>query len=298
MISKTRSIRSTASKDIGVVDLPGLRKITDLDNTLTGSMNLVYVQKGNGQVHLNDNILELTSKQYFLSFSDSFHHHVVSSTTWGSDFQVFSLSFEKSEVERAMRYLTDCSIPAGYCHASSTMIANAEIQNCVTRILNLASSAFDVAYLLPIFKAELAYHLIDEVSSLIVDEGTMVNCSDSRVQRVILWMKSNYKNKCRIEKAAEIVGISRSHLNQQFRLVTGLTPVDYRTSLRMQEAQRLMLIEGLTPTQASSAVGYQDMPPFTRAYKRFFGLPPSRDLIRLRTGDLADDWGRRKNDSV
>ena len=50
----------------------------------------------------------------------------------------------------------------------------------------------------------------------------------------------------------------------------------------LQEARRLMLGEDLDVAGAGGRVGYSDASQFTREYKRLFGAPPARDVVRLR----------------
>ncbi|RMF60844.1 MAG: AraC family transcriptional regulator, partial [Bacteroidetes bacterium] len=57
--------------------------------------------------------------------------------------------------------------------------------------------------------------------------------------------------------------------------------------LRLQEARRLMLMEGLDATTAGYRVGYNDAAHFSRDYKRLFGAPPLRDVERLRRRHAA-----------
>ena len=61
-----------------------------------------------------------------------------------------------------------------------------------------------------------------------------------------------------------------------------MSPLQYQKRLRLQEARRLMLGEGLDAASAAFRVGYSDASHFNREYKSLFGLPPMRDMERLR----------------
>jgi AraC-like DNA-binding protein len=64
--------------------------------------------------------------------------------------------------------------------------------------------------------------------------------------------------------------------------------LQFQKHLRLQEARRLMLGEGLDAASAGYRVGYADASHFTREYKRLFGAPPMHDVERLREqGGLA-----------
>jgi AraC-like DNA-binding protein len=60
-----------------------------------------------------------------------------------------------------------------------------------------------------------------------------------------------------------------------------MSPLQYQKQIRLQEARRLMLGEGLNASSAGYQVGYNDPSHFSRDYKRLFGLPPLTDVERL-----------------
>jgi len=81
---------------------------------------------------------------------------------------------------------------------------------------------------------------------------------------------------------AQTLGMSVSGFHHQFKAVTAMSPMQFQKRLRLQEARRLMLGEHLDAASAGSRVGYDDAAHFNREYKSLFGLPPMRDVERLR----------------
>ena len=59
--------------------------------------------------------------------------------------------------------------------------------------------------------------------------------------------------------------------------------LQYQKWLRLNEARRLMLNEGLDAGSAAFEVGYESPSQFSREYARLFGAPPKRDVVSLRT---------------
>ena len=62
-----------------------------------------------------------------------------------------------------------------------------------------------------------------------------------------------------------------------------MSPLQFQKRLRLQEARRLMLIEELDAATAGHRVGYESPSQFSREYGRYFGQPPLRDVLRLRS---------------
>lgn len=96
-------------------------------------------------------------------------------------------------------------------------------------------------------------------------------------------MNLHFDQPLRIEDLAREVNLSTSTLHHRFKAVTALSPLQYQKQLRLQEARRLMLCEGLEAASASYRVGYESPSQFSREYSRLFGAPPLRDLARLRS---------------
>ncbi len=61
-----------------------------------------------------------------------------------------------------------------------------------------------------------------------------------------------------------------------------MSPLQYQKQLRLQEARRLMLNDGLEAAVAAYRVGYESPSQFSREYSRLYGAPPIRDVARLR----------------
>lgn len=66
------------------------------------------------------------------------------------------------------------------------------------------------------------------------------------------------------------------------RSPTALSPLQFQKQLRLQEARRLIVAEGLDATSAGHRVGYDAASHFTREYKRLFGAPPLRHVGQVR----------------
>lgn len=85
-----------------------------------------------------------------------------------------------------------------------------------------------------------------------------------------------------MEKLAGQTNMAPSTFHKYFKQITTLSPLQYQKRLRLSEAQRLMLSGGHDVTQAAFAVGYESPTQFIREYKRLFGNPPRRNVMRMK----------------
>ncbi len=74
---------------------------------------------------------------------------------------------------------------------------------------------------------------------------------------------------------ASSVGLSRSKLHYDFRIVYGTTPFDYLRNRRLEKA-KIFLNEGnMDVTEVAYSVGYSSLSHFAGVFKQYFGMLPS-----------------------
>lgn len=163
------------------------------------------------------------------------------------------------------------------------------VLDALLRLMRLLDSPRDVPMLAPLYIREILYRLLRGPQGHLLHDLAMTDSQTHRVTRAIEWLNRNFDKALRIEDLAREVNLSPSTLHHRFKEVTALSPLQYQKQLRLQEARRLMLSEGLEVAVAGHRVGYESPSQFSREYSRLFGAPPLRDLASLRSalGDAA-----------
>ena len=167
----------------------------------------------------------------------------------------------------------------------------APLLDAVVRLVRLLESPDDIDVLAPLAIREIHYRLLMGESGGHLRQMALDNSRTQRVTRAIAWLKEHFAEPVRLEELASEVNMSASGFHHHFKSVTAMTPLQYQKQLRLQEARRLMLSEGLDAAAAGFRVGYESPSQFTREYRRLFGAPPHRDVTRLRSaasGRLAN----------
>ena len=95
-------------------------------------------------------------------------------------------------------------------------------------------------------------------------------------------LRAGFDRPLRVDRLAAAAGMSVSTFHQHFRAVTSLAPLQFRNQLRLIEARRRMLHDGIPASRAAFDVGYESVSQFTREYGRMFGQPPGRDTSESR----------------
>jgi AraC-like DNA-binding protein len=76
--------------------------------------------------------------------------------------------------------------------------------------------------------------------------------------------------------------MSTSTFHRSFKEVTAMSPLQYQKTLRLSEAQRLMLTRKMDAARASFEVGYVSSSQFSREYRRQFGTSPISHIATLK----------------
>ena len=150
--------------------------------------------------------------------------------------------------------------------------------DAVGRLVALLDAPGDVAALAPLVHREITYRVLSGPQGFRLRQIAAAGAPAHRIARAIRWLKEHFAEPLGVEALARRVGLRPSAFHLHFKGVTGLSPLQYQKRLRLQEARRLMLGEGLDAAEAAFRVGYESPSQFSREYRRLFGAPPRRDV--------------------
>jgi AraC-like DNA-binding protein len=96
-----------------------------------------------------------------------------------------------------------------------------------------------------------------------------------QVEQAIRYLALHYYQPISIGRIARELGYHRTHFCKLFKQIAGLSPYQYLTKVRMTQAA-LLLQKSIPVQQVASAVGYSDPLHFSRQFRKYYGMPPSR----------------------
>lgn len=99
------------------------------------------------------------------------------------------------------------------------------------------------------------YHLL----SLFVTEDDSHSSTVQYFSKAVDFIKNNYFSySLTVESIADFLKINRSYLYTIFKDTCGMSPKDYLTNFRIQQAKSLLIHSQLNIASISSSVGYED----------------------------------------
>jgi len=107
---------------------------------------------------------------------------------------------------------------------------------------------------------------------------------DAVIARCQTWIADHYREPAPVNAMVRLSGIAERSFKRRFQQATGMLPLEYVHTLRLEEAKQ-MLESGDAPIEAiANEVGYEDAGFFSRLFRRSVNLTPAQ--YRKRFGSL------------
>lgn len=124
-----------------------------------------------------------------------------------------------------------------------------------------------------------AIHLLYDLLHLVLLERYSTPPShridDPLIQRAVQHLEKDVGEDVTMQTLAENLGIDPSQFTRRFKALTGKTPVDYRTDLRLQQARKLLLETDRTLEDIAIQCGYQNGFYLSRVFSKKMNISPS-----------------------
>lgn len=173
--------------------------------------------------------------------------------------------------------------PGGGGFGLTVSVVEPQLEGALLRLLELVDQprAMDILY--PAIMRELAYWLLvgpagRSVARMVLPEG-----QPQRIARAIAHLRETFDTPVSVADLASMAGMSPSSFHHHFKTLTSISPLQYQKQLRLLEARRMMVTQGVNAGVAAVAVGYESPSQFSREYARMFGAPPRRETQRAKS---------------
>lgn len=158
--------------------------------------------------------------------------------------------------------------------------ASEELLDAVIRLVKLARRPERHGVLLPMLLREIHYLLLCGPQREALAHFCSNYTYNDQIVKAIDWLREHFREPVSIDALAKIACMAPSTFHKHFKDVTSLSAMQFQKRLRLHEAQRLLLAEGLRVESVAANVGYESTSQFSREYKRLFGASPRQDLLR------------------
>ena len=98
------------------------------------------------------------------------------------------------------------------------------------------------------------------------------------VNTLMKYMNENYMHQISLETISKKIYLSPAYISKVFKDETGETPINYLIKIRLAKAREMLMAGGRSVKSIARAVGYDDAYYFSKLYKKYHGVAPSKVL--------------------
>lgn len=122
-------------------------------------------------------------------------------------------------------------------------------------------------------KTEFLCGKIWQLISLVVDAQ---NQKVDYIEQALNIIGSEYMNDISVQDIADRVGLERTYFSNLFKTKKGISPKQYLLKTRMEQAVVFLKDYGYSVSVTALSVGYGDVYTFSKMFKQYFGVSPSK----------------------
>lgn len=179
------------------------------------------------------------------------------------------------------------NIPNNSFKGISSHKADESLLEAYERLIDLYAKRDNNTFLAELTLKEIYYRILTGPAGADLKSLFTSDSQSNKIYKAVEYITENYKDRLTINDIAAKVNMAPSTFFRVFKQITLISPLQYQKRLRLYEAQRLMLTESLTATEAAYNVGYESITQFTREYKKIFNSSPAKNIKSILKGKPA-----------
>ena len=171
-------------------------------------------------------------------------------------------------------------VPPGKTSSSKSILQagiTESLLDSAIRLLRSLKTRDEARVLGPLYKKEILFKMLIGENGAILRELAYSNRNLYQISRIINKMYEEISHPLEVQSLAREAGMSSSGFHNNFKALTGTSPLQYIKNIRLHKAKELIQQEGEKAYEAALRVGYESSSQFNREYKRLFGTTPAKD---------------------
>jgi signal transduction histidine kinase/AraC-like DNA-binding protein/ActR/RegA family two-component response regulator len=128
-----------------------------------------------------------------------------------------------------------------------------------------------------VFQSKAILHP-DEVSNTLLQVTAGANLlpqfNSQRVKRTVVYLQNNFSRPITLNDIAQDIGISKNYLSEIFHQELGISPWEYLTRYRINQAKQMLKMTDRSITEIAAQSGFDDPAHFSRIFRAHTGQSP------------------------
>ena len=232
---------------------------------------LTIATEGKGTVITNNEPVEVSAGDIYISFAGDFHR-IISDRDHPLKFDFITIKSRNEAISECMEKIIEQN------HAADRRVVRDEvILQVVSRIISEAKKSKKLS-------EKMIEALISEIFVLLIRDFDVSDQDDGAASkteaemlcfRLMNYIDNHIYSIRNLRELAETTNYSYNYLSNLFKDITGTTLQGYYHNRRLETARLLLASEDFTVSEIAGMLGYSSVYPFSLAFKKRFGFPPS-----------------------
>ena len=232
---------------------------------------LTIATEGKGTVITNNEPVEISTGDIYISFAGDFHR-IISDKNHPLKFDFITIKSQNEEIAACMERIMAQN------HAADRRVVRDEV------ILQLVSRTISEAKKQKKLSEKMIEALITEIFVLLIRDYGATEQDDSENSkteaemlcfRLMNYIDNHIYSIKNLRELADTTNYSYNYLSNLFKETTGTTLQGYYHNRKLETARLLLFSEDFTVSEIAGMLGYSSVYPFSLAFKKKFGFPPS-----------------------
>ena len=232
---------------------------------------LTIATEGKGIVETNNEPVEVSAGDIYISFAGDFHR-IISDKDQPLKFDFITIKSRNETIAASMEEIMALH------HAADRRIVRDEV------ILQLVSRTISEVKKQKKLSEKMMEALITEIFVLLIRDFDVSEHSDVAGNkneaemlcfRLMNYIDNHIYSIRNLRELADTTNYSYNYLSNVFKETTGTTLQGYYHNRRLETARLVLSSEEFTVSEVAGMLGYSSLYPFSLAFKKKFGYPPS-----------------------
>lgn len=242
---------------------------------------ILYVEKGNGQCVIGDNILDFSSHTLFL-FGPELPHWMKNPAIYKeeNEYRVNGVivQFEKDFMQYSFSHYIQFMQIQDMLKCSNRGLRfdiskNPEVIELIYKIPQ-AEGLDQILCILKLLQS-LSQMSEKELAASPNYNLTLAGFKDKKIEKVIAYLSSRYTTDISLDEIASFTAMNPAAFCRFFKEKTGKTFKEYITEMRIGYACQLLYLDRTNISQISMECGFESVSNFNRCFKKILGCSPT-----------------------
>ncbi|WP_170885441.1 AraC family transcriptional regulator [Bacillus alkalicellulosilyticus] len=232
-----------------------------LERSDTDTYVFQYTLSGSGVLEYNNIKHKLTPGEAFIVDVPSSHSYYLpdDSEKW----EFVYLTLQGQEVLKCWKYLRETLGSVFHVQADSELIQ---------LLMRIYQDVKDMKVTDTFISSAKAYEFIMECYRFSKNKTLAANELPEAIAKAVFYLRTHFEEQISIEDMAEYVGLSKYYFIKKFKEHVLISPLQYLTKVRMEQAFQLLTQTELPIKEIAERTGYTDANYFHKVFKKAVGV--------------------------